>query len=72
MSFCSLIKEVTPKICMLCFALINSVFLNFYVFEPTVVISEVGYGRSQGQVRMIIVYVRVSPTLRPLKKIKNV
>ena len=28
MSFCSLIKEVTPKIRMLCFVLINSVLLN--------------------------------------------
>ena len=27
-SFCSLIKVITPKICMLCFVLINSVILN--------------------------------------------
>ena len=26
--FCSLIKEITPKICILCFVLINSVILN--------------------------------------------
>ena len=28
MSFCSLIKVITPKIHMLCFVLINSVILN--------------------------------------------
>ena len=28
MSFCSLIKEITPKIHMLCFVLINSVIFN--------------------------------------------
>ena len=28
MTFCSLIEEITLKICMLCFVLINSVILN--------------------------------------------
>ena len=31
-SFCSLIKGITPKTRMLCFVLINSVFLTIYVF----------------------------------------
>ena len=29
---CSLIKEITPKIRMLCFVLINCVLLNFFMF----------------------------------------
>ena len=32
MSVCSLIKGITPKICMLCFVSINSVLLTLYVF----------------------------------------
>ena len=30
MSFCSLIKGITPKICILCFDLTNSVILNLF------------------------------------------
>ena len=37
--FCSLIKGITPKICMLCFLLINSVLLNLVCFGILIVFS---------------------------------
>ena len=37
--FCSLIKGITPKICMLCFFLINSVLLNLVCFGILIVFS---------------------------------
>ena len=33
MSFCSWIKGITPKMCMLCFVLTNSVLLNLVCVE---------------------------------------
>ena len=55
MSFCSLIKGITPKICRLCFDLVNSVLLNLLsVWISVLQSSEQGAGKRCGECDMSV------------------